>query len=1313
MVSEQNGESFGTYVATEESIGMPNTPEAPVLAATTEVATDGGGALENVVAAPETSSSTTSASVEATMHPLETQFAPGHWELSSAESSPVRHSARARKPYGLDGHHDDGLSILRSHLQANLTSTPQPALSAPSSTHTSSTSLRALSEESEMDQGQLAALPRAASAWSTQGGFRNRRISNPKSSSTSRSHGAYAPNSDFPIYPDQSYAVLQPQPRSARPATLLRTHSSNPSQNSLPTGMSPAAKTSRDRRSPSVGGKIADNTPISSPGLFSPAAPRPSTATEHNAGLPPSDSPHLHPTHLQTPKETHTAEIEHDLYTGNKLINSYEVLEQLGQGQYGKVKKGRDIENDMFVAIKIVPRYSRQRRLGKLGAAEDRVKKEVAILKKARHQNVVSLLEVIDDPSRQKVYIVLEFVEHGEIKWRTLGLKEIIITYKKHLAREKAGIPETEEMRKQDEYIMEQVRKARVAREHAREKAAAAKGEPFSLELGDSNEDDNPPEASRTASRQTDRMSPIQHHPYFYEGEHGYGLEGTMYGPYLQESYRGRAFSIAGSSMSHISSEFDFEDDDEHSFVPTLTLEKARSAFRDTLLGLEFLHFQGIIHRDIKPANLLEASNGQIKISDFGVSYLGRPVSEEEESKVGETDAKTLDDPRELARTVGTPAFYAPELCSEDPTQFVGCEDGSPPKITAAIDLWALGITLYAMIYGRLPFYTNDQKGLYQVICNDPVFLPKFRLKPVQYVEPPKRLLNPKHSAQPQDASPVDHGKRLPDAYELEEVPESVRNLIAALLTKDPSMRMTIENAKKHPWVVEDIENPGQWIAGTNPRAQGKSKIVVDEKDVSHGVVKRSLVERAISNVSRIAGNLMGRRESRKRATSSTTSASASTESITPTSGSSGSTVGKEQKTRDAHRVSLRGDEVIAAALKASREGAEHPLAQSQTASPVEHDVPSNFEPALLNVQAALTSGTPVDQDERRPRGPDRAISSVSTAESTKTIRAPQSGRISSPSDFDSRDFGAPNIVESAATSIGGIFSGAGKRLAGMRSRERRPLDSGRSPSSSSRRSSSDVDAHASPSLAISTTSVSGDLEPPAALRTESPKPDKSQSRISHIRHLSLISPVHGRRQSYYQPSESSPAAFEQAQEINQRRHVHEAHAAAAEKEAQKEASPSEQQAFEDDCPPSPDDDYQFQKSLAAIAGTTPGSAIQTLPSASTIGSSSTEELAGGISQSTSNPSIPSVVSEASSLAPESFLLPDKLPILKHVADLEPSFMRTAETIKARGHDNPPAAPPRRSLEEQEYLADDQDDGDDEGDSSGDEFLTFGRPARK
>jgi [calcium/calmodulin-dependent protein kinase] kinase len=171
--------------------------------------------------------------------------------------------------------------------------------------------------------------------------------------------------------------------------------------------------------------------------------------------------------------------------------------------------------------------------------------------------------------------------------------------------------------------------------------------------------------------------------------------------------------------------------------------------------------------------------------------------------------------------------------------------------------------------------------------------------------------------------------------------------------------------------------------------------------------------------------------------------------------------------------------------------------------------------------------------------------------------------------------------------------------------------------------------------------------------------------------------------------------------------------ATAAQREADKGALPPEKQAL-DDCPPSPDDDIHFPKGLATMSDVPTGPPMQTLPSASTIASSSVEEFAGGISQSTSNPSIPSVVSEASSVTAESFLPLDKAPDPKPGADFEPSFMRTAETIKARDHQDAQSIASGRPQEEPQYLNDDGDgDGDDEGDSSGDEFLMFGGPAKK
>jgi len=171
--------------------------------------------------------------------------------------------------------------------------------------------------------------------------------------------------------------------------------------------------------------------------------------------------------------------------------------------------------------------------------------------------------------------------------------------------------------------------------------------------------------------------------------------------------------------------------------------------------------------------------------------------------------------------------------------------------------------------------------------------------------------------------------------------------------------------------------------------------------------------------------------------------------------------------------------------------------------------------------------------------------------------------------------------------------------------------------------------------------------------------------------------------------------------------------AAAVQREADKEVLPPEAQVLFD-CPPSPDDDMHFPKGLATMGDVSTGPPMQTLPSASTIASSSVEEFAGGISQSTSNPSIPSVVSEASSVTAESFLPFDKAPDPKPGADFEPPFMRTAETVKARDHHGAHSIASGRLQEEPQYPNDDgDDDGDDEGDSSGDELLMFGGPAKR
>ncbi|CAD5125381.1 DgyrCDS13618 [Dimorphilus gyrociliatus] len=133
--------------------------------------------------------------------------------------------------------------------------------------------------------------------------------------------------------------------------------------------------------------------------------------------------------------------------------------------------------------------------------------------------------------------------------------------------------------------------------------------------------------------------------------------------------------------------------------IPTdnwLSEQDAWRYFRDTLSGLEYLHYQKIIHRDIKPSNLLLSEEGRIKIADFGVSdeFIG-------------SDAR-------FDSSAGTPAFMAPEALKSG-QQY----DGKPA------DIWALGVTLYCFVYGQLPFIDPSIIGLYKKIQESDVSFPK------------------------------------------------------------------------------------------------------------------------------------------------------------------------------------------------------------------------------------------------------------------------------------------------------------------------------------------------------------------------------------------------------------------------------------------------------------------------------------------------------------------------------------------------------------------------------------------------------------
>jgi serine/threonine protein kinase len=151
-----------------------------------------------------------------------------------------------------------------------------------------------------------------------------------------------------------------------------------------------------------------------------------------------------------------------------------------------------------------------------------------------------------------------------------------------------------------------------------------------------------------------------------------------------------------------------------------------------TLIAI-IVHYQGIIHRDIKPANLLWSSDRQtVKITDFGVSHfsyaqhlaaVGKDISKAEKYK---EDMIFMDDSA-LSKTAGTPSFYAPEVISDDQYKSFSSDSLATPaqsiprrQITKAIDIWALGVTLYCFLFGRVPFDPQDQSEftLYRLICD-------------------------------------------------------------------------------------------------------------------------------------------------------------------------------------------------------------------------------------------------------------------------------------------------------------------------------------------------------------------------------------------------------------------------------------------------------------------------------------------------------------------------------------------------------------------------------------------------------------------
>ncbi len=114
-----------------------------------------------------------------------------------------------------------------------------------------------------------------------------------------------------------------------------------------------------------------------------------------------------------------------------------------------------------------------------------------------------------------------------------------------------------------------------------------------------------------------------------------------------------------------------------------LTLQEASTFINQAAAALDYAHAQGVIHRDLKPGNFLLHNDGRLVLTDFGIAR----IVQDGDSTFRATLTNT-------GMLLGTPEYMAPEMVLGEP-------------IDAHVDIYALGIILFQMLSGQVPFTGN------------------------------------------------------------------------------------------------------------------------------------------------------------------------------------------------------------------------------------------------------------------------------------------------------------------------------------------------------------------------------------------------------------------------------------------------------------------------------------------------------------------------------------------------------------------------------------------------------------------------------
>ncbi|XGW23627.1 hypothetical protein V3C99_005669 [Haemonchus contortus] len=164
-------------------------------------------------------------------------------------------------------------------------------------------------------------------------------------------------------------------------------------------------------------------------------------------------------------------------------------------------------------------------------------------------------------------------------------------------------------------------------------------------------------------------------HPFIVKLHYAFQTEGKLY--LILDFLRG------GDLFTRLSKEVMFTEEDVKFYLAELTL------------ALEHLHSLGIVYRDLKPENILLDADGHIKVTDFGLSK------------------ESIDNEKKTYSFCGTIEYMAPEVINRR-------------GHSCAADFWSLGVLMFEMLTGHLPFQGHDRKDTMTQILKAKLTMPQF-----------------------------------------------------------------------------------------------------------------------------------------------------------------------------------------------------------------------------------------------------------------------------------------------------------------------------------------------------------------------------------------------------------------------------------------------------------------------------------------------------------------------------------------------------------------------------------------------------------